>query len=101
MDLGIKGRRALVMGGSKGLGRAIATGLAQEGVAVAICARDKASVDAAAKEIGAQGFVADLSVPGAGQKAVADARQLLGGVDILIVNTGGPKTGTFHTLNDD
>jgi 3-oxoacyl-[acyl-carrier protein] reductase len=101
MDLGIKGRRALVMGGSKGLGRAIATGLTREGAAVAICARDPASVEAAAAEIGAQGFAADISVPGAGQKAVAEARQRLGGLDILIVNTGGPKPGTFQTLTDD
>jgi 3-oxoacyl-[acyl-carrier protein] reductase len=89
------------MGGSQGLGRAIAAGLTREGAAVAICARDPALVELAAAEIGAQGFAADLSVPGAGQKAVATARARLGGLDILIVNTGGPKQGTFHTLTDD
>src|SRR5258705_1398719 len=60
MDLGLKGQAALVTGGSKGIGKAVARGLAQEGVRVAICARDKASLDAAAQELtkatSAEGF---------------------------------------------
>jgi 3-oxoacyl-[acyl-carrier protein] reductase len=100
VDLGLKGRRALVMGGSRGLGRAIATGLKQEGAAVSICARDEATVKGTAAAIGAEGFSVDLSVDGAGQKVVADARQRLGGLDVLIVNTGGPTPGTFATLTD-
>src|SRR5437899_5029358 len=51
MDLGLKGQAALVTGGSKGIGKAVAHGLAQEGVRVAICARDKASLEAAAQEL--------------------------------------------------
>ena len=51
MDLGLKGQTALVTGGSKGIGKAVALGLAQEGVRVAICARDKASLEAAAQEL--------------------------------------------------
>src|SRR4029450_8013127 len=51
MDLGLKGQTALVTGGGKGRGEAVALGLAQEGVRVAICARDKASLEAAAQEL--------------------------------------------------
>jgi 3-oxoacyl-[acyl-carrier protein] reductase len=65
MDLGIKGRRALVMGGSRGLGRASAEALIVEGAVTAICARDKARLNRAAQDIGAQAFPADLSKPGA------------------------------------
>jgi 3-oxoacyl-[acyl-carrier protein] reductase len=100
MDLGLKGRRALVMGGSRGLGRAIAAGLKQEGAMVAICARDAKVVAEAASAMGVDGFVADLSTEDAGQKAVTEARQRLGGLDVLVVNTGGPTPGTFATLSD-
>ena len=69
MDLGLKGRVALVTGGSKGIGKAVARGLAEEGVRVAICARSKASLEEAARELagatGAEVFAAagDLTRP--------------------------------------
>jgi 3-oxoacyl-[acyl-carrier protein] reductase len=88
------------MGGSRGLGRATAAGLKQEGAAVAICARDVPTLNATAAALGVEALVADLSVDGAGQKVVADARQRLGGLDILVVNTGGPSPGNFDALTD-
>ncbi len=59
MDLGLKGRVALVTGASKGIGRAIAATLAEEGAEVAIASRSRENIDAAASEIGAVGFVWD------------------------------------------
>jgi len=100
MDLGIKGRRALVMGGSRGLGRACAEAFISEGVTAAICARDKQRLDRAAQEIGAQAFPADLSKPGVAAQLVSDVIARLGGLDILVVNTGGPPARTFDKTSD-
>ncbi len=65
MDFGLKNRRALVTGASRGLGKAIAAALRSEDAAVAICARNAERIEAAAKDIGAIGIVGDLSVSGA------------------------------------
>jgi 3-oxoacyl-[acyl-carrier protein] reductase len=100
MDLGLRGRRALVMGGSRGLGMAVAKALAAEGVRVAICARDAARLAATAAELGAVGLVSDLSVPGAAAAVVRDAQSRLGHLDVLVVNTGGPPPGLFVDLSD-
>ena len=100
MELGIKGRRALVMGGSRGLGRASAEALIAEGAITAICARDTARLDRAAQDIGAQAFPADLSKPGAAAQLVNDVIARLGGLDILIVNTGGPPPRNFDNTSD-
>ncbi|MCK8786640.1 SDR family oxidoreductase [Roseomonas sp. NAR14] len=100
MDLGLKGRRALVMGGTKGLGRSIADALAGEGAALVISGRDQSSLDKAAAELKAAGAAAAYGVPAdissAEQiEALADkAVELLGGVDILVINHGGPPPGT-------
>jgi len=101
MDLGIEGRRALVMGASRGLGRAVAETLIDEGVITAICARNKDRLERTADEIGAKAFPADLSVPGAAAKLVRDVDAGIGGVDILVVNTGGPPPRTFGTAEDE
>jgi 3-oxoacyl-[acyl-carrier protein] reductase len=96
MDLQLGGRRALVLGSSGGLGRAIAETLTREGAKVAICSRDRERVEATAKEIGAAHAIAlDLARPGAGKQVVEEARAALGGVDILVTNTGGPPKGNF------
>ena len=97
MDLGLRDRRALVLGASSGLGRAVAAALIAEGARVAICARNKAKVEAAARELGARvGLSTDLTVPGAATTLVETAAQRLGGgVDILVTNTGGPPKGRF------
>lgn len=100
MDLGIAGRRALVMGASRGLGRAIAAALIAENVSVAICARGGARLTAAAQELGARPFAADLSVPGSARRLVQDVHAQLGGPDILVVNTGGPPPCNFDGATD-
>jgi 3-oxoacyl-[acyl-carrier protein] reductase len=101
VDLGLKNKRALVTGASRGLGKAIAAALAAEGTKVAICARDAARLEAAAQEIGADGIAADLSQLGAVDKVLRQANEKLGGVDILVANTGGPPAGGFEAISDE
>jgi len=101
MDLGLSSRRALVMGASRGLGRAIAAALAAEGAVVGVCARSGAKLDTAARELGAQPFPGDLSKDGVAAEVVRSARRGLGGLDILVVNTGGPPAGIFDSLDDE
>jgi NAD(P)-dependent dehydrogenase (short-subunit alcohol dehydrogenase family) len=96
MDLGLKGRTALVTGASKGIGKAIARGLAAEGVNLALLARTAPALEAAAKEIAAATGVRVLALPtdirndtavkGAVERAAAE----LGPVHILVNNAGGP-----------
>ncbi|HKV55821.1 MAG TPA: SDR family oxidoreductase [Candidatus Binataceae bacterium] len=96
MDLGLKGKTALVLGASKGLGRGVADALAAEGVAVALVARGKEALDQAVAEINARGgraigVQADLSADWPVVEAAAkSARQQLGPIDILLNNSGGP-----------
>ncbi|MBI3544880.1 MAG: SDR family oxidoreductase [Deltaproteobacteria bacterium] len=102
MELGLKGKRALVMGSSTGLGRAIAEALIAEGAQVALCARNEAKLKETATAIKAAAFfAADLSKPNAGAKLVEDAIARLGGVDILVTNTGGPPAGKFLDVSAD
>jgi 3-oxoacyl-[acyl-carrier protein] reductase len=101
MELGLRTRRALVMGGSSGLGKAVAVALIQEGARVAICARGAERLTATATQIGADSIVADVSVPGAANRLVVEAEVLLGPLDILVVNTGGPPAGKFVDISDD
>jgi 3-oxoacyl-[acyl-carrier protein] reductase len=103
MDLGIRGRRAAVAGGSSGLGFASARALAEDGVRVAICGRDRARAEAAAREIGsgAIALVADVSTPAGAAQFVRDARAALGGLDILVPNAGGPPPGNFASTPVD
>ena len=99
MDLGIAGRRAAVAAASQGLGRATAAALASEGVRVAMCSRQKERIEAAAKDIpGAVPLVADVSTEAGAAAFVRDARDALGGIDILVANGGGPPAGTFATV---
>jgi len=101
MDLGLKGKRALVMGASAGLGFGIASELVREGARVAICSRSEERIRAAAANMGAAlGLAADLSVPGANRQVVEQVKEALGGLDILVVNTGGPPKGSILELSD-
>jgi len=101
MDLGLKGRVALVAAASKGLGRATATELAREGASVIICARGTESLDRARREIveatGAdvRAVTADVSERTGIERLVSEAMQHFGRVDILVTNAGGPPAGTF------
>jgi 3-oxoacyl-[acyl-carrier protein] reductase len=92
MDLGLKGRRALVTGGSKGIGRRIAEAFAEEGADVSICARHADEVAATAKELGGAhgtrviGAAVDVADGEALASWVADSAEQLGGVDIVVAN---------------
>ena len=99
MDLGLKGRRALVMGASSGLGYATAEQLVKEGARVAICSRDEGRIREAAQRMGAAlPVTADLTKPGATKALVERVVAELGGVDVLVANTGGPPKGSIETL---
>ncbi len=100
MDLGLDGRRALVGGGGSGIGGGIATALAGEGARVALIGRTADRVTGAAERLGGVPIVGDLSTPDGPATAVATAVDRLGGLDLLVVNTGGPPPGTFDTLDE-
>jgi NAD(P)-dependent dehydrogenase (short-subunit alcohol dehydrogenase family) len=98
MDLQLRGKRALVTGGTKGIGRAIVEAFAAEGADVAFCARTESDVEATAKAIGEQGvrvFARALDVgDGPALKAwVADAAETLGGVDAVVANVSALSIG--------
>jgi 3-oxoacyl-[acyl-carrier protein] reductase len=93
VELGLSGKVALVTGASKGIGRAIAAELAAEGVRVAVSSRSRESIDAAAGEIGADGFVWDSADLDAAPRLLRDVEGKLGPIDVLVCNTGGPPAG--------
>ena len=107
MDLGLKGKVALVGAASKGLGKASALALAREGARVTICARTEADLHAAAQEIreetGAEVLAvpADLTSAADIKSVVAATAERFGGVDVLVNNSGGPAPGRFADLTDD
>jgi 3-oxoacyl-[acyl-carrier protein] reductase len=98
MDLGLKGRSALVTAASKGLGRACAEALIAERAEVFISSRDQVSIERTAREINAAGWLAsDVSKAGEPEELVRAAITRLSGLDILVVNAGGPAPGTFQS----
>lgn len=106
MDLGLKNKCALVTASSRGLGYAAALLLAKEGCRVAINGRDeeriKASAEKMQRETGAQviGLAGDASLPEVPERLVEQTVQAFGGLDILITNTGGPKSGSIDSLDE-
>lgn len=100
MDLELTGKRALVLASSQGLGGGIAAALAAEGAHVVISGRSEAKLAAAAKAMTEKGpgradyVVCDLSAPNAAKNLYDAAMDKLGGIDILVNNTGGPPPGT-------
>ncbi len=106
MDLGLKDKRALVTGSSRGLGYAAALLLAKEGCRVAINGRDEGKIKAMAEKvykdtgtqvIGLAGDVSDAAVPAS---LIQQTVEAFGGLDILITNAGGPTSGSIDALDD-
>jgi 3-oxoacyl-[acyl-carrier protein] reductase len=100
VDLGLSGKRVLVGGASRGLGAAIAEVLAAEGARVAAVARPSDDLEALAGRIGATAVPSDLGSAGGPEAAGREAIAALGGLDGLVVNSGGPASGTFDTTDE-
>jgi 3-oxoacyl-[acyl-carrier protein] reductase len=106
VDLGLAGRRALVTGGSKGIGLAIARELVGEGAHVAICSRSEEEVETAAAGLRHGGTTihaqrADVTDPDDVRDFVGRSAETLGGIDFLVNNAGRAHPGRFATLEDD
>jgi 3-oxoacyl-[acyl-carrier protein] reductase len=107
MDLQLKGKTALVTGGSEGIGKGIARSLALEGVDVAICARRKEPLDAVAAEIAKEtgrriiAITADLTKDADAKKFVEHGHKSLGRVDIMVNNAGSAPGGVIETLSEE
>lgn len=107
MDLGLRGKRALVLASSQGLGLGIATALCTEGADVMLCGRSEDKLAAAAKALtdgeggNASYAVADLADTGSADAIVNAAESAMGGVDILVNNTGGPPPGPVAGADSD
>jgi 3-oxoacyl-[acyl-carrier protein] reductase len=100
MDLGLAGARALIGGGSGGLGSAIGEALIAEGAQVGLAARPGAKLEQTAARLGATAVPVDLSTPDGPADAVATAVGTFGGLDLLVVNSGGPPPGGFDELDE-
>lgn len=108
MDLGLRGRVALVTAASRGLGFAAASALIEEGATVLICGRDTDSVEAAQSALrsranhGAEAaaVVADVTDPRTPARLVDEAVERFGGLDVLVANAGGPPAGRALELDD-
>jgi 3-oxoacyl-[acyl-carrier protein] reductase len=106
MDLGLSGKVGIVAAASKGLGKAVAMRFAQEGMKVAICARDASTLNATAQEIarrtGAEVLPirADVTRYDEIKNLVAETVRRFGGLDVLVTNAGGPPPGNFFACDD-
>jgi 3-oxoacyl-[acyl-carrier protein] reductase len=107
VDLGLRGKIALVAAASRGLGRAIAEELAAEGASLVMCARGKERLDEAVESVRAAtgvqvlGVAADVARPEDVTRVVRSAIGLFGRVDILVTNAGGPPSGLFESLGPE
>jgi 3-oxoacyl-[acyl-carrier protein] reductase len=110
MQLGLEGRRAVVTGGTKGIGRAVVAELLSEGTSVAFCARHADEVKAAEAELRGScgdeagervfGFAADVTSAAEVARFVEEAASALGGIDVLVNNAGAAHPGNFESLSD-
>ena len=105
MDLGLKGKVAVVTGGTEGIGRATALKLAEEGAAVAICARRKELLDRVAGEVARTGaqilaVAADMSKPADIERLMKAVIDRFGRIDILVNNAGTSSRGRFLEVDD-
>lgn len=101
MDLGLRGKVALVAAASRGLGRAIGEELASEGASLVICARDRARLEQARGAIASRGadvhaVAADVATTEGIARVVQEALGRFGRVDVLVTNAGGPPAGPFE-----
>ncbi len=106
MDLHLQDKRALITGASRGLGFAVALGLAREGCRVALNSRDPQKIEAAARTIQEQTGTQAVAIPGDvtgpenPSRIVAQAVEALGGLDLLVTNAGGPPPGKFEDFDE-
>ncbi|HTY54205.1 MAG TPA: SDR family oxidoreductase, partial [Candidatus Binataceae bacterium] len=103
MDLGLKGKVALITGASRGLGRAIAQALADEGANISICARGADALRQAAHELESGGHhvmaeAVDVTDGTQVQRLVEQTRERFGAIDILVNNAGGARPGALDQL---
>ncbi|HLU83410.1 MAG TPA: SDR family oxidoreductase, partial [Trueperaceae bacterium] len=107
MDLGLTGKRALVLAGSAGLGFAVARQLSLEGARVTLCSRDLNRARSAAAEIAAEtggtvaGEMADVADASSLERLFASTVATMGGLDVLVCNAGGPPPGGFKSLAEE
>jgi 3-oxoacyl-[acyl-carrier protein] reductase len=107
MELGLSGKVAIVGGSSRGIGKAIALALAQEGCDVAICARGETDLKTTAEEIRSQTaarvlpLVCDMSSYDDIQRLVRQTAETFGRIDIVVNNAGGPPVGTFDDFSEE
>ncbi len=107
MEFGLKGKRAIVMAASRGLGYASALGLAREGCKLIVCSRDQSRIEAAAaaitKETGAEvkALVADVSSASEAKRLVDAAVSAYGGLEIVVHNAGGPPAGETLQMTEE
>ncbi|MEX2643657.1 MAG: SDR family oxidoreductase [Acetobacterales bacterium] len=107
MDLGLEGRRAIVLASSKGLGYAVAHGLSREGAQVVVSSSHQGRCDEAAARIAEEtggrvvGIAADMFDAGAVDRLADSAEEALGGIDILVINHAGPALGLAAAIDLD
>jgi 3-oxoacyl-[acyl-carrier protein] reductase len=105
MDLGLKGKTAMITGASRGLGRAMALALAAEGVRLSLCARGADALNSTVAELKAAGHqvvaeAADIADVAAMERWTANTVKAHGGIDILVNNAGGASPGSLQQVND-